>query len=123
MDEQKPLALIVEDNVEQNRIFAVALTEAGYEAIVVTRGDVALQQLAEITPELIILDLHLPAVSGEEVLRAVRDDTRFQQTQVILTTADAQRADYLKRDADLVLLKPVSFTQLRDLSKRLRGGQ
>jgi CheY-like chemotaxis protein len=121
MDEHKPLALIVEDNVEQNRIFAIALAEAGYNTVVVTRGDEALAKLAEVTPDLIILDLHLPAVAGEEILRAVRNDERLKQTQVILATADAQRVDYLKQDADLVLLKPVSFTQLRDLSKRLLG--
>lgn len=121
MDEHKPLALIIEDNVEQSRIFAIALTEAGYHAVVVTRGDEALAKLAEVTPDLLILDLHLPAVAGEEILRAVRSDERLKQTHVILATADAQRVDSLKQDADLVLLKPVSFTQLRDLSKRLRA--
>ena len=120
MDARKPLALIVEDNVEQSSIFAIALTEAGYDTAVATRGDEALAKLAEMTPDLIILDLHLPAVAGEEILRAVRNDERLIQTQVILATADAQRVDYLKQDADLVLLKPVSFTQLRDLSRRLR---
>jgi CheY-like chemotaxis protein len=78
--------------------------------------------LANLTPALVVLDLHLPHVSGKTLLRQIRADERLRETRVILTTADALMAAHLDEEADVVLLKPVSVTQLRDLATRLRPG-
>jgi CheY-like chemotaxis protein len=84
-------------------------------------GQAALTRLAAITPAIVILDLHLPRISGQTILQQIRADERLAKMRVILTTADALRAESLRREADLVLLKPISFYQLRDLAKRLRS--
>ena len=115
-----PLALIVEDNYDLSRIFAQALQSAGFEPQIVRTGDLALLRLASITPDVVVLDLHLPYVSGTEILRQIRADPRLAKTRVIVTTADERMAETLREEADLVLVKPISFSQLRDLSVRLK---
>lgn len=115
----KPVALIVEDDTELNEIFALAIEEAGYTTQIVTDGEKALVQLRELTPALIILDLHLPFVSGETVFEYVKADSRFDAAWVVLATADSHRAQQLQDQVDWVLLKPISFTQLRNLTQRL----
>jgi CheY-like chemotaxis protein len=67
----------------------------------------------------VVLDLHLPGVSGRKLLDVIRADGRLTKTRVILATADYRTAEELRDSADLVLLKPISFKQLRDLSARL----
>jgi CheY-like chemotaxis protein len=68
---------------------------------------------------MVILDLNLPQVSGAEILARIRTDTRLLKTCVIVATAHPQLADSVQGEADLVLLKPISFTQLRSLATRL----
>lgn len=116
----KPLALIIEDDPRLSQIFAMALNAAEFDTMIVDDGRAAVAQLADITPALIILDLHLPYVSGPEVLRQIKTDKRFTQTRIMVTTADPLTAEQIRPDVNLVLLKPISFSQLRDLANRLR---
>ena len=112
-------ALIIEDNSDLAVIFAQALQAAGFATGIIRDGDQALARLAIATPDVVVLDLHMPRVSGAEILRRIRADARLAGTRVIVATADAYVADVLREQADLVLIKPVSFTQLRDLAGRL----
>jgi two-component system cell cycle response regulator DivK len=115
-----PLALIIEDDPKLATIFARALQMAEFDPEIAQDGKVALSRLAVTIPAVVVLDLHLPYVSGLEILRQIRADERLNQTHVILATADALMAENLRQEADLVLLKPISFSQLRDLASRLR---
>lgn len=115
-----PLAFIVEDDPKLSDIFAVSLRSANFDTEIVADGPAALVRLGEIVPAIIILDLHLPGLSGEKILAWVRADARFAQTHILLATADAQSAEVLKDQADLILLKPISPLQLRDLAARFR---
>jgi hypothetical protein len=63
--------------------------------------------------------LELPRVPGMEILRRIRADARLAGTKVIIATAYPDLAAGLEEKADLVLFKPVSFIQLRDLATRL----
>jgi len=115
-----PFALIIEDDIHLADIFARALQAAEFETEIVRDGNAALARLEEITPNVVVLDLHLPHVSGKEILHQIRSNARLAQTRVMLTTADAWLAESLQNEADLVLLKPISYPQLRDLARRLR---
>lgn len=115
-----PLALIVEDEQVLAEIFSIALQGAGFTTESVLDGQAAMDRLAEISPALVVLDLHLPGVSGPEILRRIRADDRLAQTRLIIVTADASKADSLQGEADLILLKPVGVSQLRDLAARFR---
>lgn len=116
----EPTALIIEDDPDLVNIFARALELSGYQTQTTVDGEGAMALLADAVPDIVVLDLHLPGISGKEILQTLRADGRFQKTRIILATADYQTADDLRDDADLVLLKPISFKQLRDLSARLR---
>lgn len=111
-------ALIVEDDPDLIHIFARALELSGYETYTVEDGNDAIATLGKIVPDIVVLDLHLPHVSGSTILQTIRSDGRLSHTRVILATADYRTAEDLREDADLVLLKPISFKQLRDLSAR-----
>lgn len=115
-----PFALIIEDDPNLATIFAEALQMAEFETEIVHDGKTALAQLAATTPAVVILDLHLPHVSGQTILQQIRADGRLAKTRILLATADALMAESLWEEADLVLLKPIGFHQLRDLAKRLR---
>ncbi len=116
----KPLALIIEDDQKIATIFAHALQSVNYETEIVGDGEIALTWLAQIIPAIVILDLHLPYVSGKDILGKIRADKRLVDTQVMIVTADSILAEGLVDDADLVLLKPISFNQLRELAVRRR---
>jgi DNA-binding response OmpR family regulator len=115
-----PVALIIEDDLNLATIYAEALRMAEFETEIVHDGQTALARLTAITPTMVILDLHLPYVSGQTILQQIRADERLAKTRVLLATADSLKAENLQGEADLVLLKPISFHQLRDLAKRLR---
>lgn len=116
---KKSLGLIIEDNEDQNWVFTTALQQAGYETESIGDGLTAKRRLMETVPNVIILDLHIPHVDGEELLRQIRSDRRLSKARVVLATADAVKAEELQPQADLVLLKPISFSQLTLLAGRL----
>ena len=120
-DPCKPLALIVEDDPRLSIIFVQAVQKAGFETQAFRNGGTALAALQTLTPQVVVLDLHLPDVSGDRILYQIRQDERLKQTRVILATADAAMADALQDQSDLVLIKPISFSQLRDLAVRLKS--
>lgn len=115
-----PLALIIEDDYDASFIFAEALQAAGFKTEIARSGDAALAWLDAAKPDVVVLDLHLPHVAGTDILRQIRADARLAETHVIVATADPRLADTLQDEAELVLIKPISFSQLRDLSARLR---
>ena len=118
--DKKPLAYIVEDYRDTVTIFQGALEMAGYEVEAAFDGAVAQKRLTEIVPALIVLDLHIPSVSGDVILHQIRADERLKETRVFLATADANMAAQLRDDAELVLLKPIGFSQLKELAERFR---
>lgn len=117
---ETPLAFVIEDYMDQAMVFSKALEMAGYRVETILDGAAAKQRLSEVTPVLVLLDLHIPKVTGETLLRQIRSDERFQRTRVVLATADNLMADRLRPMADLTLLKPISFLQLNQLAQRLR---
>lgn len=116
----EPMALIIEDDEDLSLIFAEALRMAGFQSEVITDGAQAQQRLIETVPDVVVLDLHLPHISGQSLLAQIRADVRLAATRIIVASADPVMADTLRQDADLVLIKPVSFGQLRDFAMRLK---
>lgn len=116
------LALIIEDDEDLASIFAEALRGIGYEVELVADGKVAQERLQNgLVPFLILLDMHLPHISGADLLtNLIKRDERFAKTMVIITTADARMGDTYGDQVDFVLIKPISFVQLRDLTSRLK---
>lgn len=111
-------AFIIEDDPQLNQLFAITLKNQ-FNVTQIYDGAEALPALDEHAPDLIVLDMNLPGMPGAKILMHVRNDPRFTATRIILATADAQQADMLSEQADIVLLKPISPSQLRDLAARL----
>jgi two-component system response regulator AdeR len=110
------LGLIIEDDDDLAVIFSEALQAAAFKTEIIQSGDQALARLAVTTPDVVVLDLHLPRVAGMDILHQIRADARLAKTRVIVATAHPRMAESLRDEADLVLLKPISFSQLRDLA-------
>lgn len=117
----KELALIIEDDEDLSEIFGQALSAADYEIEIIRDGAIAQDRLKEVFPAVVVLDMHLPHISGNFLLKQIRADERLAKTRVVVATADAQMGENLRGEADLVLIKPISFTQLRDLTFRLHS--
>jgi CheY-like chemotaxis protein len=112
-------ALIIEDEADLAEIYTKALQREGFETETINNGKKALERLTTATPNVILLDLHLPQVGGVTILQFIRSDERLKKIPVIVTTADERQAEELEHKADLVLLKPVSLNQLRELANRM----
>ena len=116
------LALIVEDDEDLASIFAEALRGVGFQVELVADGMAAQERLKSGPPPfLILLDMHLPHLSGADLLtNVIRKDQRFENTTIIITTADARMGEAYNEQVDFVMIKPISFIQLRDLTSRLK---
>jgi CheY-like chemotaxis protein len=116
------LALIIEDDEDLASIFAEALRGVGFDVELVADGRVAQERLTNGSPPfLILLDMHLPHISGADLLtNIIKKDERFANSVVIITTADARMGEAYTDQVDFVMIKPISFVQLRDLTSRLK---
>ena len=116
---KKPLAFIVEDDPQLGEIYSITL-QAEFDTETFADGQAALERLRQVVPAIIVLDLNLPKVSGIDVLRQIHQDERLANSRVIIASADSNQSALLSEEADIVILKPVSPAQLRELASRLR---
>ena len=114
--------LIVEDEQDIAGLIKHTLERAGdTEAHIVGSGDAALKSVSDLPPDLIILDLNLPVVSGVEVCRILRSRADGRHVPIIMLTArtsEDDRVTGLELGADDYVTKPFS---LRELTARVRA--
>jgi chemosensory pili system protein ChpA (sensor histidine kinase/response regulator) len=115
------VALVVEDDADLAALYARALQEAQFKTHVVRDGSQVLEQIQALRPALVLLDLYLPRMNGVEILRAMRVNPDFAAIRVIVSTADSAMASAAHEGADLVLIKPVSYSQLSELAARFHA--
>jgi DNA-binding response OmpR family regulator len=111
--------MVVEDDSSLAALFQRALTDAGYQAEIMENGHKAQANLMFTTPDLVLLDLHLPSLEGTVLLRQIRSQVRLVHTRVVLVTGDALTAERHADQADGVLIKPVGYEQVRRLAEEL----
>ncbi len=114
----KPFALIIEDERDVAALFRHVIDLSGYRTEVALHGDVAVKRLSNSQPDIVILDLNLPGVSGKEILEIIQKEERLRHTRVIVVTAHAHIVAGLEVQPDLVLLKPISIEQLTSFINR-----
>lgn len=115
----EPLAFILEDDPKLAFIFEKCVTSSGFRTIVAKDGGEAVEMMESHTPDLFILDLHVPVYSGDQILEMVKANPRFDHAKLILATADARMAETLRKEVHFVLDKPISSRQLKRLTERL----
>jgi DNA-binding response OmpR family regulator len=117
-----PRVLVVEDEQDIAGLIKLTLERSGDAAVeIVGRGDDALRSIAGRPPDLVILDLNLPAVPGDEICRLLRQKPETRQIPIIMLTARTSEADRvagLDLGADDYVTKPFS---LRELGARVRA--
>src|SRR4026207_2541777 len=101
----KPSALIIEDDRDIVALFRHVLDLAGYRTEIVLNGKVAAEQLARSTPDIVLLDLGLPGMSGGEILAMMRADERLKSVPVVVITAQAHLVEALPVANHHVLIK------------------
>jgi two-component system alkaline phosphatase synthesis response regulator PhoP/two-component system response regulator VicR len=107
--------LVVDDNDDSLRIIQMVLESNGYQARTAKSGKVALGLVNEEIPDLILLDVMMPEMSGMEVLERLRASPKTARVPVIMLTAKAQDEDVLegyKEGADYYITKPFTAKQL-----------
>lgn len=104
--------LVVEDDDDLGEAITYVLKEAGFETELIQDGPNALQRIRQHTPDLVLLDMHLPGMSGLEILDHVRADARLAHLHVMVTTADLTMAKAAEGKADAIFTKPYSVTEL-----------
>lgn len=119
----KPTALIVEDDRDIVALFRHVLDVAGYQTEIILDGRDAMDRLEISTPNIVLLDLQLPRLSGVEILKRMKEDSRLKRVPVVVITAYSPIADTLTVEPDLLLLKPVDINQLSSLVQRLQVTQ
>jgi two-component system, OmpR family, response regulator len=115
--------LVVEDLDDAAQSMADLLTLCGHRVRVATCGTQALQIAADATPDVVLLDIGLPGMSGWEVAERLRSQAVGKQPLVIAVTGYGDEADrWRSADAgvDLHLLKPADPTALLELLARVR---
>ena len=115
------LALIIEDDPKLADIFTQVVRLSGYQVTSIQDGQQAMDEIQSLTPTLVILDMHLPHRSGEEILQAIRAESRLTNTRIIVATADLFKAKELEAVVDYVMLKPVGFHKLYEVVSTLQG--
>jgi len=111
----KGRVLVVDDDVTVAELFRKLLVKEGYSVDVVHDGPDALEAVAEHRPDLILLDVNMPGMSGMEVCRRVKRDLASRLTPVVMVTGLAERErriEGLEAGADDFLGKPVDTQEL-----------
>lgn len=116
------LALVVDDNQLNSRLVAVFLKRLGWRAEVVDAGDAALALLGARAFDMVLLDLRMPKMSGEQVCRSIRDDLGLAALPVVAFTAHSmpeEKERVLAAGFTGLLIKPISFNDVKEICDAL----
>ncbi len=116
--------LIVEDNELNMKLFRDLLEAHGYDTLEAKNGKDALKLIRDHHPDLIIMDMQLPQVSGLEVTRQIKNDDEIKTIPVVAVTAFAMKGDEEKFRAggcEAYIAKPISVTGFVETVKRFVG--
>ncbi len=117
--------LIVDDNLDAAEMLATLLNLSGHEVRMAFDGPAGLQAAREYPPDVILLDIGLPGLTGIEVAERIRSEPAFSQTVLVAMTGYGQEADRKRsREAgfDHHLTKPADFTELEKILAAVGAG-
>ncbi|MDQ7041370.1 MAG: response regulator [Rhodothermus sp.] len=118
----KPYVLIVEDEPSIALSLRFLMEQEGYQVAVVEDGEAALTACQQVQPDLVLLDVMLPGISGFEVCQQLKSSTKGRTVKVVLVTARGREADLEKGKAvgaDAYIIKPFAIRDVMDTVRSL----
>ena len=113
--------LIVEDNNDSRDLLAKLINRFGYDAIEADSGGEVIGKAFEMHPDLILMDIYLPDITGDEITARLKANPATRDIPVIITTALLERSarnHALHAGAAEILEKPFSITTMREVLDR-----
>lgn len=121
--EQKTV-LIVEDEEDAAELFAEMMRVSGFHVLKTSRSAPAISMMNADKPDVVLLDIMMPEVSGLDILRQMRRDPNLANIPVVVVTAKGMPADIkngMEAGASTYLTKPVGFQELKEAVERALG--
>jgi CheY-like chemotaxis protein len=116
--------LIAEDERDIRDLVAFTLRFAGHEVVVATNGEEAVEMAPQVNPDLILMDVRMPRMTGYEACKAMKANPDVKDIPVVFLTARGQESEIqqgLEAGAEEYLLKPFAPDQLTSRVKAILG--
>jgi len=118
----KKKILIVEDHPDTRQLLALVLMRSGYEVIEAGTGLGGIEQARVARPDLILMDLGLPGMKGDEAIARIKEDLCTRDIPIIVSTAFHRQSVLLQHAIELgiaeILYKPINFLGLQETVNR-----
>lgn len=117
--------LIIEDEEDAAELFAEMMRVSGFRVLKTSNSAPAMDLMTSEKPDLIILDIMMPGISGLDLLHHIHHDPDLSSIPVVVVSAKGTPADIkrgIEAGASIYLTKPVGFTELKDAVARSLGG-
>lgn len=118
--------MIIEDEEDAAELFAEMMRISGYHVVKTSKSAPAIEMMTTEKPDVILLDIMMPEISGLDILRQMRRDPALANIPVIVVTAKGMPADIkngMEAGASTYLTKPVGFLDLKEAVARALGSQ
>ncbi len=116
--------LIVEDNDKNRVLIGDILRHYGYEVMEAANGVEGIRMAREYSPDLILMDMHMPVMNGFTAIKVLRNDPTTMHIKIIAVTSFAMRGDrerILSAGADVYIAKPIDTRQLPVIVEMVLG--
>ena len=116
------LVMIIEDEEDAAELFAEMMRVSGFRVIKTSKSTPAIEMMTADKPDLVLLDIMMPEVSGLDILRQMRRDSALANIPVIVITAKGMPADIkngMEAGASTYLTKPVGFLELKEAVEKI----
>ena len=126
MTSPEKTVLIIEDEADAAELFAEMMRVSGFRVLKTSSSAPALSLVASEKPDLVILDIMMPEVSGLDILREMRQDPGLAGIPVVVVSAKSMPADIktgMEAGASTYLTKPVGFLELKEAVEQALGNQ
>jgi two-component system alkaline phosphatase synthesis response regulator PhoP len=114
-DGARPRVLIADDNPQGVELLEAYLTGSDYDVAIAADGEETLRKVKQWHPDLILLDIMMPKISGFEVCKRLRGDPEAKDTAIVMITALDQQSDIdraVDAGTDDFVTKPINKTEL-----------